>query len=147
MEATMLGRVAGNKNASRFRTGRLETTQMVIPGLISQYVKEDNGQVSDDEDGLGPLERENVNRTLQLLASGSEMGGATVDILGRPIKHQLPLVAPAIRSSATPVFDRSQAAPPVVGVSRPTAPPVIATAPSAPVSVAEAPAPARKLSR
>ena len=131
LETTLLGRVAGNSSASRFRKGRLETAQMIIPGLVAQHAKLDNGQASDDEnDGLSQMERESIARTLELLAAGSASTSGNGDILGRT------LAPPATRPGPSTKVDRPLAPPTVVAASSlaksplPTRPPTAVPAPT-----------------
>lgn len=95
-ETTLLGRVAGNSNASRFRKGRLESAQMIIPSLFAANIRNDNGEPSDgeDDDGLSVLERENIREILAKLAQsnpGEDQSEGiflsdTKDVLGRKIQ-------------------------------------------------------------
>lgn len=75
----MMGRVAGNNHSSRFRKGRLESAQMIIPSLLANNVRQDDGHNSeDDDDGLTVLERENIRITLEQLSNGTFGSGATL---------------------------------------------------------------------
>ena len=140
LETTLLGRVAGNTNASRFRKGRIETAQMIIPGLVAQHVKQDNGVASDDEnDGLSQMERENIARTLEQLAAGSASTGGG-DIIGRT------LAPPTTRPKAPTVIDRPRAPPTVVAASSLARAPVSSQPPVVVAAASVAP-PQKKMSR
>ena len=77
IDATMQGRPPSHGNASRFRTGRLESAQMIIPSLLAAHVREDGEASSDEEeneegkkDGLTREERERLRISLEKLGRG-----------------------------------------------------------------------------
>lgn len=100
MDATLQGRPAGSARSSRFRTGRLESAQMIIPSLLAQHVKQDNGLPSDDEDdGLTAEQRERVRTTLEELSGKVESGGRS-DMTGKKLEvpRALPSLSAGVRS-------------------------------------------------
>lgn len=128
VEATLQGRVPGVGRSSRFRTGRLESAQMIIPSLLAQHVREDGQDSEDEDDGLTPEERENIRKTLEMLAGRTDDGGpATLD--GRRI-------VPALSGSISQML----AATPEGKVVRAKAPPVVKAA-GVPIAVPANPTP------
>lgn len=77
IDATLQGRPVSHGASSRFRTGRLESAQMIIPSLLAEHVKEDGQPSSDEEedaegrkDGLTRDERERLRRSLEAIGRG-----------------------------------------------------------------------------
>lgn len=155
MDATAAGRTPNSGRSSRFRTGRLESAQMIIPTLLAQQVRTDPSADSDDEDGLTAEERANIARTLAQLA-GEQYAGGPSDLSGQQVLRPA-AAAPSISQmlGAEPSVDPGMVrakAPPAV---RPTAVPIAVPAnraldkeevqePTEPVPTA---APAKKMSR
>lgn len=90
LEATLQGRTptSSDSRSSRFRTGRLESAQMIIPDLLASHVRSERAPPSDseeegeDEDGLTKEERRNIRETLKAL-EGYEGGPLPVEKLMR----------------------------------------------------------------
>lgn len=89
---------------------------MIIPSLLAQHVREDGQDSEDEDDGLTPEERENIRKSLEVLAGRTDDGGpATLD--GRRI-------VPALSGSISQLLGTTSEekvvkgkAPPVVGAA------------------------------
>lgn len=79
LDATLQGREPSHGNASRFRTGRLESTQMIIPSLLQNSVVASLDAEPAQDDGMAPDEREALRRALDALAEHE--GGGRVALL------------------------------------------------------------------
>ncbi|KAI5481688.1 hypothetical protein MNV49_002914 [Pseudohyphozyma bogoriensis] len=163
IEATVQGRVPGTSRQSRFRTGRLESAQMIIPSLLASQVRQDRGRASDsegeDEDGLSPEERESIRTALEKLSAARDLEGAAAT--GTRIGGNQSVGSISQMLGGTTATGAPPKAPPVVRtvgvpISVPSGPQGLAatvggenaSASSAPASAAAPPAdPPKKMSR
>ncbi|KAK4058259.1 hypothetical protein OIO90_000416 [Microbotryomycetes sp. JL221] len=80
VDATVGGPGPASGRSSRFRTGRLEATQMIIPTLLANNIRSSDFQTNQDEDtvsegeeadddGLSQQERDNIKKNLEAITN------------------------------------------------------------------------------
>lgn len=139
MAATAQGRTQGSSR-SRFRTGRLESAQMIIPALLHSHLADDTqrdyNSDEEDDDGLTLVERENVRKVLAEMA-GTDLGGGASTLSGQRIRSDLVLEDNERRSTSasmgTPITVPSNLPVPLRSISPTPAPlSTVIPVPSAP---------------